>query len=363
MGKLTESFSNWKEEREITQSERVCIVPSELCFMSNCPLPEGKVNNETIESVALLSLESSSPFPPNDMFWGYKVDKEASTIRIFSALKARVKAIDAAAEAAAYILPDFLLPVLNYFIHKAILKYNNSAKLYEKSANSEIVITTEFPPDSNIPIFELKNIQAVPEFGITIQYALKENVSVAPIHRVLSLPFQDNRLLAANMQNADLKKFNKQNKIATNISLSVTVATIFIAISAFIGFFVFSNMFRKEKQFSTILAQKDKRGKQIQQKDERAHELDLFSNRQHAYFRGLDQINSLRPDSITFKSLYASEGENFEIKCAAQSLEDVEKFKKVLEDPLLFKIVKVEDKIIQDNQIINFSLFRTFRKL
>jgi hypothetical protein len=363
MGKLTESFSNWKEEREIAQSEHVCIVPSELCFMNNCPLPEGKLNSETIESVVLLSLESSSPFPPSDMFWGYTVDKEASMIRIFSALKARVKAIDATVEAAAYVLPTFLIPVLNHSIHKAILKYNDSTKLYEKSANSEMAIIDAIPSDPNIPIFELKNIQAVPEFGITIYYAQQENSSANPINRVINLPFQDNRLMAVNMQNTDLKKFNKQNKTTTNVSLSVTVAATLITIATFVGFFVFSHMFHKEKKFSNILAKKDERVKRIQQKDERAHELDLFSNRQHAYFRGLDQINILRPDSITFKSLYASEGENFEIKCAAKSLEDVEKFKKVLEESSLFKVVRVEDKSIQDNQIINFSLFLTFRKL
>ncbi|MDR1366546.1 MAG: hypothetical protein LBJ13_01400 [Puniceicoccales bacterium] len=363
MGKLTESFSNWKEEREIAQSERVCIVPSEVCFMNNCPLPEGKLNNETIENVALLSLESSSPFPPNDMFWGYMIDKSAAIIRIFSALKVRVKATDTTADSAAYVLPSFLIPVLNYSIHKAILKHNDSTKLYEKTANGEMIITNEIPPDPNIPIFDLESIQAVPEFGITIHYAYQENASANSIHKVISLPFQDSRLMAANMQNADLKKFNKQNKTTTNISLTVTAVMTLVIISALVGFFIFGHMFRKEKQFGKTLSKKDEQVKQIQQKDERAHELDLFSNRQHAYFRGLDQINALRPDSITFKSLYASEGENFEIKCAAKSLEDVEKFKKVLEESLLFKVVRVEDKSIQDNQIINFSLFLTFRKL
>jgi hypothetical protein len=76
--------------------------------MSDCPLPEGKVNNETIENVVLFSLESSNPFLPNGISCGYMVDDEAVTFCAFCSVNDCLKAIDTPAEAIAYILPDFL---------------------------------------------------------------------------------------------------------------------------------------------------------------------------------------------------------------------------------------------------------------
>jgi hypothetical protein len=334
--------------------------------MSACPLPEGKVDNATIENTALLALESSSPFPPNDMFWGYSVDKEFSMIHIFSALKSRVKVIDEAAEAAAYVLPDFLVPLFDPTITKAILKHNDFYAIYEKNANSEIAFSTNVSSDLILPAFELQAMRAIPEFGVIINYTQRANPSAQPTGKTIELPFLNAKLMAANMQNADLKKAFKQSKLTTNITLNITVFAIFLAILTLGGCVVCKHMLRKEKNFSNILTNKDEQVKQIQQKDERAHELDLFSNKKHAYFRGLDKINSLRPESILFKTLYASEGENFEFKCSAKSLDDIEKFQNTLNESDFFKVVKIEDKnvqVIQNEQVFTFSLFLTFKQI
>jgi Tfp pilus assembly protein PilN len=165
------------------------------------------------------------------------------------------------------------------------------------------------------------------------------------------------------MQNADLKKIQKQNKTAANIALYTTITAIVIILVGLFGFFQLRYFSDHEKKVSKKLTAKDEQVKQIQQKEDRAYELDLFSNKKHAYFRGLNQINELRPESILFKSIYASEGENFEIRCSAKGLDEVEKFKKNLEKSSLFKVVRIEDKSVQDNQTINFSLFLTFEKL
>ena len=95
MANLSSYYTNWKEERELLQSESVCIVPFECCFLSTCPLSEGMKSVEAIEDAVSINLESSSPFPLEDIFWGYYVDLSSATIYIFSALKSRIKNISA----------------------------------------------------------------------------------------------------------------------------------------------------------------------------------------------------------------------------------------------------------------------------
>jgi Tfp pilus assembly protein PilN len=366
MGTLSETFLNWKEERQLAQAEHICIVPADLCFMSTCSLPEKKVNFSVAENIALLSLESTSPFPPSDIFWGYFVDTQASIIHVFSALKNRLKAIHHEAEFAAYLLPDFLPVILEGAVSKAIIKCQERTSIFEKTATLGINITpisAVGEEELSLPVFELIDITPVTEFGLTVRFTRRENSSSPPVNHSLDFPFTNSVLCAANMQNSELKKLQRQSKMQTNTALYLSTVAALVILVGICGFFQLRYLFRAENNFAKQLTQKDEHVKQIQQKEDRAHELDLFSNKKHVYFRGLNLINELRPETILFKSIYASEGENFEIKCSAQGLDEVEKFRKNLENSSLFKVIRIEDKSVQDNQTINFSLYLTFEKL
>jgi hypothetical protein len=364
MGTLFEKFSNWKEERRAVRSEYVYIVPSDLCFMSTCPLPEGKVNYSAIENVAALSLESSSPFPLNEIFWGYCVDTHTSTIHIFSALKSRLKAIYPMVTSAAYIFPDFLLAVIDPSIVVAILKYQNQATIFEKTAAgiNFIPIATPGEKESSLPILELIDVTPIAEFGLVLRSTRRENASDRPMEHSHNCSFSNQAIMAANMQNQDLKKAQKQSKIIAGATLYMAILTAVLILVGTCSFFQLRWLTLCENRFSRTLVFKEEQVKQIQQKEDRTHELDLFSNKKHAYFRGLNKINELRPDSILFNSVYASEGENFEIKGHAQNLAELNKFEKILNESSLFKVVRIADKNNQDDRI-NFSLFLTFEKL
>jgi hypothetical protein len=366
MGTLSEKILNWKEERQLAQSESICIVPSDLCFMSTCALPEKKVSFAVAENIALLSLESTSPFPPSDIFWGYYVDSQASTIHTFSALKNRLKTIHPEVEFAAYLLPDFIPVILDASATKAIFKYQGCTSVFEKTAALGISVSPisgTGEEEMSLPVFELIDVIPVAEFGLTIRFTRRANASSAPVEHSLDFSFTNPVLSAANMQNSELKKIQKQNKTQTHIALYASTVAAIIILLGICGFFQLRYLSRTENNFTKQLTQKDEHVKQIQQKEDRAHELDLFSNKKHVYFRGLNQINELRPETILFKSIYASEGENFEIKCSAHGLDELEKFKKNLERSSLFRIIRIEDKSVQDNQTINFSLYLTFARL
>jgi Tfp pilus assembly protein PilN len=365
MGTLSEKFSKWKEERQLANSEYICIVPSDLCFMSTCPVPEGKIDYALIDNIVALSLEASSPFPQNEIFWGYFVDSNASTIYIFSVLKSRLKVIEPKTEFATYILPDFFLAIIVPAITKAILKYGDHAVIFEKTATHSInliPITESDGTESSLSVFELIEVVPIVEFGLTVRFIHRENASSDPVEHIHHFPFSNQAIMAANMQNPEKKKSQKKNKIATHVALYATVGAIILILIGLCGFFELRWLALTESHFAKKLASKDEQIRQIQQKEARTHELDLFSNKKHAYFRGLNKINELRPESILFSSVYASEGENFEIKGSAQNLAELNKFEKNLNESSLFKVVKIGDKNNQDD-LINFSLFLTFEKL
>ncbi|MDR1591021.1 MAG: PilN domain-containing protein [Puniceicoccales bacterium] len=365
MGTLFKNFSNWKKERQLARSEHVCIVPSDLCFMSTCPFPEGKVSFSVIESIVALALESSSPFPLNEIFGGYFIDNDTSTIHIFSVLKNRLKAIIPEVESAAYILPDFFLAIVAPKISKAIFKYQDYTTIFEKTATNNINLTSIAASDeveASLPVFEIIEIIPIVEFGLTVRFTHKKNASSDPIEHVHDFSFSNQTILAANMQNLEIKKLQKQNKLTTNIALYGTITTVIFTLIGLCGFLQLRWLLRSETYLTKELTARDEQVKQIQQKEDRAHELDLFTNKKHAYFRGLNRINELRPESVLFESIYASEGENFEIKGSAQNLAELNKFEKILQESLLFKVVRIEDKNNQDD-LIHFSLFLTFEKL
>jgi Tfp pilus assembly protein PilN len=366
MGTFSENFSDWKSERQLAQLEHICVIPSNLCFMSTCPLPEGRINHTLARNMALLSLESTSPFPLSDIFWGYFIDTNMSTIHIFSVLKSRLRAMDPEVEFSTYILPDFLLAIIHPSVAKAILKYQDKGIVFEKTVANGISFK---PLDESkgegtaLPVLELVELTSIVEFGLVVKFTQRENASSRPIDRVYNFSFSNSVIAAANMQNFELKKIQKRSKIATNAALYSTLISSTLIFTGICGFFLLQYLSAQENRISKELASKEEQVKLIQQKEDRAHELDLFSNKKHAYFRGLEEVNKLRSDTISFKSLYASEGERFEIKGNAKMLEELNKFEEILNKSALFKVVKVENKQIQENQSIDFSLFLTFEKL
>jgi Tfp pilus assembly protein PilN len=334
--------------------------------MNTYPLPEGKVNQRTIEDIARLSLESTSPFSLNDIFWGYCVDGSASTIHIFSALKSRLKAIDLGVEFSHYILPDFIPAIIDPSITKAILKYQDHSTLFEKSIANGMnftAIDSQSGEVTSLPVYRLIDVTPIPEYGLTVKFTRQDNSSAAEELLVFDFPFTSPLINAVNMQDAVLKKAQKQNKMTTNAMLYVSLVASVTILAGLCGFLELRYLSSGQNRHAKELALKDEHIQQIQLQENRAQELDLFSNKKHAYFRGLEKINELRPESILFQKVYASGGKQFDIECSAKTLADVNKFEKTLLESSLFTVVKVDNKKVHDNQSIQFSILLTFEKL
>ncbi|MDE6576371.1 MAG: hypothetical protein K2L24_03170 [Opitutales bacterium] len=363
MAHLSDLFANWQEQRTLLDREEAYLIPCECCLTSSRPRPAEKSNPATIEGEVSISLETSSPFPLDDIFWGYFENTTSGNIQIFSALKSRIKDLDANAPHATYLLPDCFIPIFDPSINRAILKHQEHETFFQRDVNGELTFSEEIPDRSQIPVVEIVEVIPVREFGLVVHYTWRTNAGSDAFEKVLEIPYNDPRLHALNMQVGLFKKVTENNKRTADITRIVSVASVAVILATVGGWFLFKSLAGHQVRVSRKLTAKEKQVKSVQSKDDRAHELELFSDRKQAYFRGLDKINALRPESILFKSLHTSEGENFEIRGVATSLEESERFQRALEESQQFRIVKLVNEGLDNEAHIQFSLSLTFRKL
>lgn len=119
--KAIEKSASASEAPEPRKSEQVCIIPSHFFFIESVSVPEGLEAGE-IGEFAELSLEAISPFPVEQLFWGYlaetstntstntdtESDTESDTLLVYATHRDRLKnAGFTELEAYAWVLPDF----------------------------------------------------------------------------------------------------------------------------------------------------------------------------------------------------------------------------------------------------------------
>lgn len=363
MTHLSDLFANWREQRTLLDREEAYLIPCECCLMSSCLRPTGKSDPATIEGEVSISLESSSPFPLDEIFWGYFDNKNSGNLQIFSALKSRIKDLIPDALHATYLLPDGFIPIFDPSINRALLKYQDHETFFQRDPTGELTFSEEIPDRSGLPIVEIIDVTPVREFGLVVRYIWRTEANSDPFEKVLEIPYNDPRLHAINMQVGMLKKVTEHNKKTANIARIASIVSVVVIGIAVGGWFLLKSLSGHQARIARNLVAKEKQVKSVQSKDDRAHELELFSDRKQAYFRGLDKINALRPESILFKSLHTSEGENFEIRGVATSLEESERFQRALEESQQFRVVKLVNEGLDSEAHIQFSLSLTFRKL
>jgi len=93
---------------ERPKNEQVLRIPGHFFFIESVPLPEG-VGPAEIASFAELSLESLSPFPVDQLNWGFLHRPGSARLLIFAAHAERLKKEGfAGLEDYAWVLPDFI---------------------------------------------------------------------------------------------------------------------------------------------------------------------------------------------------------------------------------------------------------------
>lgn len=351
-------IKKWIQDRKGNSEELVTIIPGDLFFITSAPLPEGKLKKDVLENIASVALEESSPFSSEDLFWGYF--RDSSNLYIFSALKSRILGMEPLDGDSEYLFPSFIATLL-LNVPTAVVKYRDGQILVSRTANNGFSVSSASGKESDYPCLEIMQVTASTSDGV--RFRIKKTSTERPlgkIHEIVLDPLKDERLCSCNIQTPSSKKLLLRQKQQSSVCFILTCLSCVISIGLLGCSFFLKNTLSGQERIAASLKAKDAKVEQIRQKADRTEELDLFSNKKHVYIKALDRINELRPGSVIFNSLNAFEGENFVINCNAQLLEDIERFKKSLEDSSDFKTVKIENKQMRDNQTIDFSLSLTF---
>lgn len=92
---------------EPATSEKVLGLPAHIFFIEPIEIP-AELEPEELDDFAELTIESISPFPLEQLYWGYLCAESSSTILLYAAHRERVKKVaPEPIEAYAWVLPEF----------------------------------------------------------------------------------------------------------------------------------------------------------------------------------------------------------------------------------------------------------------
>ena len=368
MNDFSSKFQSWHDNRQANIVEPVSILPSNIFFLTSTDIPKDtsskKLSHDVIENMAYTALEASSPFPPEDLYWGYYIHESSAHIHIFSALKSRVHTIEPLADDCTYLFPTFAIAILIKKYTSMVVKYGNETIFIKKEQDGGLNISHDVNNDSTVPLIELTEVSAVPAVGVQFIYTeINKLNNKQSAHTITLKSLSNHQLYELNVQTQDNKKQLLANKKKIQACLMTTLVSL-LAIAIFsIGFIHIKQQIISQKNKSKQLVSRNEHVSKIQQKSERTEELDLFFNKKQVYFRLLEQINSVRPHDLTFLSLYASSGETISMKCNAPALEDIEEFKKNIEAFDNIETITIENKQMKNNHTIDFSISLKFKAL
>lgn len=359
--------TSWFSTRQANIVEPVVVLPSDIFFMTSADLPSDtkkkQLSKDVLENMAYTALETSSPFSPDDLFWGYFINKNNTAIHIFSALKSRVRAIEPLIDDCTYIFPSFIVALLLPKLTSMVVKYEQEQFVVVKDDSGALTISAH-TTDSDLPVIEIQSILANPALGVQFAFTEKDSNSDTAKEKLITLKHLSNPILySINLQDKQLKQALLLKKQRTCICLATTIISILLIITFVISLLNLKKGRFQEKRLAKTITSKNEYVNKIKQKAERTEELGTFINRKQAYFRFLEQINQIRPNGIKFLSLYGFSGLNFNIKCNAQSLDVIEAFRKKLETVPNIDTIKIDGKQMKDNQTIDFTISLTFNAL
>jgi hypothetical protein len=338
--------------------------------MTSADLPsenkKKKLSKDILENMAYTALETSSPFSPDDLFWGYFVNENQTKIHIFSALKSRVRAIEPLVDDCTYIFPSFIVSLLLPKLNSMIIQYDQEQFIISKDEHGALNINNNISSaDTNtLPIIEIQSILANPVSGVQFVFTEKlPDAEKIKQHKITLKHLSNPLLYSLNIQEKQIKQelLSRKQKICICLSTTIISVSLVVIFSALL--INFKKEIFQEKRLAKQITAKNEAVNKIKQKSERTQELENFINRKQAYFRFLEKINKVRPSGIKFLSLYAFSGLNFNIKCNAKSLDEIEAFRKKLETVPNIDTIKIDGKQMKDNQTIDFSISLTFNAL
>lgn len=300
----------------------VLILPGHYFFVDRIELPESLESSE-IDDFAELSMEGLSPFPIEQLYWGFLYDPSAGSILLYAAYKERIKKAGFDQfDSYLWVLPDFATlggASFNQPTTLSLQSDSGSAEIvYAKSGEALPSMVTargldhhSSHPEGHSAAFPLKlaftevNEQGLPTFS----FEAADRGSAEPDGHWKALTPPESALWRADIREPLFKKNERNSRKASRwVSRATAYAALFALLLCLLEGMLFLGQLWQDSR-NAIIATQSPEVRRIEDKQSLMNKLDQVAQNELRPIAILEALNQLRPAGIYFTSTI-TEGQN-----------------------------------------------------
>ena len=370
-------------------NRKVLLVPGEVFYCHSLTLPP-EISDSEIDQFAELSLEGLSPFPLDQLLWGFLRDEKTSLILIYAAYRESINKLGVEnLDQCYYVLPSFITINGVSFDEPSItfLSENNSMSALTFSAHSTVpenvfTLSLENIDNSDASLLKVKNslLVSLKNEGYKIDNNIYLGTSALVDsddklrfkHRLVSgeidsdlnstvtrLPMDEKKLWDADIRASSFKlkasrKRNYSRYVWSSTQLAGIAASLFLLLQ-FI--FMMTNTwtdFRIDK-----VAERSDEVALIEQKNNLLLRIEQIAQNELKPFEMLATMNLKRPSSIYFTQAVSDSFNQIQVDGAASNVEVVNRYMENLRNLPLVSDAKIK-KIVSRSGNAPFTVVVTF---
>ncbi len=370
-------------------NRKVLLVPGEVFYCHSLTLPP-EISDSEIDQFAELSLEGLSPFPLDQLLWGFLRDEKTSLILIYAAYRESINKLGVEnLDQYYHVLPSFITINGVSFDEPSItfLSENNSMSALTFSAHSTVpenvfTLSLENIDNSDASLLKVKNslLVSLKNEGYKIDNNIYLGTSALVDsddklrfkHRLVSgeidsdlnstvtrLPMDEKKLWDADIRASSFKlkasrKRNYSRYVWSSTQLAGIAASLFLLLQ-FI--FMMTNTwtdFRIDK-----VAERSDEVALIEQKNNLLLRIEQIAQNELKPFEMLATMNLKRPSSIYFTKAVSDSFNQIQVDGAASNVEVVNRYMENLRNLPLVSDAKIK-KIVSRSGNAPFTVVVTF---
>lgn len=313
--------------------EQVLTLPADLFFIELIEIPN-ELEDSELNDYSELTLESISPFPLDQLYWGYLSAKSAKRILLFAAHRQRVhERYTDPIESFAWVLPEFAplaftpftkntevilssptgVSLLHFEQDNPIpLSLETLSCLPEKQADSIETLINNAPEsaEGNVQLkFEATSISLSENCRPGFAFAIKGDATPEEEGRHALICPDENQLWTADLRSPEMKKSLRQARHLSRLCLRTLSWTALAGLLLLLGECLHFGGQTWLDSLRTRIAEQQPRVDTIAEQQSLMYKLEQIEQNDLQPIAILDALNKLRPRGIHFTKTQV-EGEN-----------------------------------------------------
>ena len=373
-------------------NRKVLLVPGEIFYCHSLTLPP-EISDSEIDQFAELSLEGLSPFPLDQLLWGYLRDEKISLILIYAAYRESINKLGVEnLDQYYHVLPNFITINGVSFDEPSItfISENNSMSALTFSAHSTVpenvfTISLENIDNSDTSLLKVKNslLVSLKNEGYKIDNNIYLGTSalvdsddkIRFKHRLVSgeidsdlnstttrLPMDVKKLWVADIRASSFKlKASRRRNYSRYLWSSTQLAGIAASLFLLLQFIFMMADTWSDFWVDKVAARSDEVAL-IEQKNNLLLRIEQIAQNELKPFEMLATMNLKRPSSIYFTQAVSDSFNQIQVDGAASNVEVVNRYMENLRNLPLVSEAKIK-KIVSRSGNAPFTIVVTFNPL